>query len=244
MDAPSLLGTLAAQVRLPFSFLDHFAEMDADREIRCACPARPQRCARPSPFGLQWRGSLRRRRCEFDDAAVARALDDAPMVHGDGRIDQVASERPQPRQNPVLVGSSKPRIADDAGHQDRRELSSLAHSASAEAGSPIAGGMGMAAFPCCTDDTRRPEMQARCSTRRSSLANQMCTTVDWREQRRFLVERTAQRHRSGRKGCSGAESQAHGKGSAGTVVAWRLSERVSSTEPPRSLRSREHRSRR
>ena len=45
---------------------------------------------------------------ELDDAAVARALDDAPMVDRDGRIDQVASERPQPRQNPVLVGPGKP----------------------------------------------------------------------------------------------------------------------------------------
>ena len=48
-------------------------------------------------------------------------------------IDQVAAERPQPRQNPVLVGSGKPRIADDVGHQDRRELSSFAHGANAEA---------------------------------------------------------------------------------------------------------------
>jgi hypothetical protein len=44
------------------------------------------------------------------------ALDDAAVVHGDGRIDQVASERPQPRQNPILVRSGKPRIADDIGH--------------------------------------------------------------------------------------------------------------------------------
>ena len=67
---------------------------------------------------------------ELDNCAVAGALDDAAVVHGDGRIDQVAAERPQPRQNPVLVGSGKPRIADDVGHQDRRELSSLAHGAS------------------------------------------------------------------------------------------------------------------
>ncbi len=70
---------------------------------------------------------------ELDDAAVAGALDDAPVMHGDGRIDQVAAERPQPRQNPVLVGSGKPRIADDVGHQDRRQFSGLAHGANAEA---------------------------------------------------------------------------------------------------------------
>ncbi len=70
---------------------------------------------------------------EFDDAAVAGALDDAAMVHGDGRIDQVAAERPQPRQRPVLVGPGEPAIADDVGHQDRGEFSGLAHGASAEA---------------------------------------------------------------------------------------------------------------
>ena len=62
-------------------------------------------------------------------AAVAGALNDAPMVDGDGRIDQVASERPQPRQNPVLVGSGKPRIADHVGHQDRGQFPGLAHGA-------------------------------------------------------------------------------------------------------------------
>ena len=44
------------------------------------------------------------------------ALDDAAMMHGDGRINEVASERTQPRQNLVLVGSGKPRIADDVGY--------------------------------------------------------------------------------------------------------------------------------
>ena len=66
---------------------------------------------------------------ELDDRAVAGALDDAPVMHGDGRIDQVAAERPQPRQNPILVGSGKPRIADDVGHQDRGQFSGLAHGA-------------------------------------------------------------------------------------------------------------------
>ena len=66
---------------------------------------------------------------ELDDAAVAGALDDAAVMHGDGRIDQVAAKRPQPRQNPILVGSGKPRIADDVGHQDRGQFSGLAHGA-------------------------------------------------------------------------------------------------------------------
>jgi hypothetical protein len=64
---------------------------------------------------------------ELDDAAVTRALHDAPMVHSDGRIDQVAAERPQSRQNPVLVGPGEPAIADHIRAKDRRKFPGLAH---------------------------------------------------------------------------------------------------------------------
>ena len=42
---------------------------------------------------------------ELDNCAIAGALDDPSVVHGDDRVDQVAAQRPEPRQNPVLVGS-------------------------------------------------------------------------------------------------------------------------------------------
>ena len=70
---------------------------------------------------------------ELDDRAVAGALDDAAVVDGDCGIDQIATERPEPRQNPVLVRPGEPRIADDVGHQDRGEFSGLAHGAEASA---------------------------------------------------------------------------------------------------------------
>ena len=66
---------------------------------------------------------------ELDDAAVAGALDDAAVMRGDGRVDQVAAERPKPRKRAVLVRAGEPAVADDIGDQDRRELSGLAHSA-------------------------------------------------------------------------------------------------------------------
>jgi hypothetical protein len=59
-------------------------------------------------LGPQWRRHSVDDAAELNDAAVARAFDDAPVVHGDGRIDQVTAERPQPRQNPVFVGSGEP----------------------------------------------------------------------------------------------------------------------------------------
>ena len=66
---------------------------------------------------------------KLDDRAVAGALDDAAVVHGDGGVDKVAAKRSKARQRPVLVGSCKPRVADDVRNQDRRELSGLAHGA-------------------------------------------------------------------------------------------------------------------
>jgi hypothetical protein len=105
---------------------------------------------------------------ELDNCAVAGALDDPAVVHGDGRIDQVASERPQPRQNPVLVGSGEPRVADNVGHQDRGQFSRLAHGVvrrgpfqGVSASRPsedsrqnptglLLFGLGMAALPRCT----------------------------------------------------------------------------------------------
>ena len=45
---------------------------------------------------------------ELDDAAVARALDHPAAIDGDRRIDEVAPERAQPRQDPVFVGAGQP----------------------------------------------------------------------------------------------------------------------------------------
>ena len=125
------IDAVAHQVAV--ALLDHVAEMDADPKFDALVRRDPSVALDHRP--LDFNGAVHRvdDAAELDDAAVAGALDDAPMVHGDGRIDQVAAQRPQPRQNPVLVGSGKPRIADDVGHQDRRELSSLAHGANAEA---------------------------------------------------------------------------------------------------------------
>ncbi len=50
---------------------------------------------------------------ELDNAAVARALDDAATVDRDGRIDQIAAQRPEPRQNAIFVRPGEPAIADD-----------------------------------------------------------------------------------------------------------------------------------
>ena len=64
---------------------------------------------------------------ELDQRSIAGALDHAPVVHGDGRIDQVAAQRPQPRQRAIFVRAGEPAVSDHVGSQDRRQLAVLAH---------------------------------------------------------------------------------------------------------------------
>ena len=66
---------------------------------------------------------------KFDQAAVAGALDDAPMMGGDGGVDQIAAQPPQPRQGAILVRAREPAIADDVRDQNRRDFPGLAHGA-------------------------------------------------------------------------------------------------------------------
>ena len=82
---------------------------------------------------------------ELDEAAVAGALDDAAVMQGDGRIDQVAVQRPQPRQNAILVRSREPAKADDIRNQNRRNLPGLAQGAPSRAMSVAQNPLGQCA---------------------------------------------------------------------------------------------------
>jgi hypothetical protein len=66
---------------------------------------------------------------KLDQSSVAGALDHATMMHGDGGIDQIAAQRPQPRQNTILVRAGEPAVADYIRDQDRRNFPGLAHRA-------------------------------------------------------------------------------------------------------------------
>ena len=61
------------------------------------------------------------------DHAVAGALDDAAVMGGDGRVDEVAAQSTKTLERALLVLARHPAEADDVGDQDRGELSSLAH---------------------------------------------------------------------------------------------------------------------
>ena len=108
-------------------FLDDVAEMNADPEFDA--PVRRQAGVALDHAVLHLDRAAHRvdDAAELDEAAVAGALDDAPMMRGDGRIDQIAAQRPQPRQGSLLVGPGEPAVADDIGDQDRSDLARFRH---------------------------------------------------------------------------------------------------------------------
>jgi hypothetical protein len=66
---------------------------------------------------------------KLDEAAIAGAVDDAPMMRGDCGIDQIVAQPPQARQRSLLVRCGEPAVADNIGDQDRHNFPGLAHGA-------------------------------------------------------------------------------------------------------------------
>ena len=64
---------------------------------------------------------------ELDDAAIAGALDDAVVVHGDCGVNQIAAQRAQSRQGSIFVRAGEPAVSDDVGDQDRSDLPRFRH---------------------------------------------------------------------------------------------------------------------
>ena len=64
---------------------------------------------------------------ELDERPIAGALDDATVMHGDRRVDEIASQRPQASQGTILVRAGQPAEANHIGGKDRGELSFFGH---------------------------------------------------------------------------------------------------------------------
>ena len=56
---------------------------------------------------------------KLDDRSIPGTLNDAAVMGGDGRVDEVASEPSEARECAVLVGDGQPTVTDDIRNQDR-----------------------------------------------------------------------------------------------------------------------------
>jgi hypothetical protein len=113
--------------QIAVGLLDHVAEMNADAELDAAL-GRQTGIALDKP-ALHFDRAAHRidHAAKLDENPVAGALDDPPVMGGDGGVDQVASEPPKARERAILVRSREPAVADHIGDQDRRNFPGLAH---------------------------------------------------------------------------------------------------------------------
>jgi hypothetical protein len=80
--------------------------MDADTEFDAPLGRQPSIAIDHAALHLDGEAHGVYHAAKFDKRAIACPLDDAAVMHGDGWIDQVASERPQSRQCAILIGAS------------------------------------------------------------------------------------------------------------------------------------------
>src|SRR5271165_117490 len=124
-EARSDIDAVAQQIAV--RLLDDVAKMNADAEFDAALGRHARIALDEAVLHLDRAAHGVHHAAKLDEAAVAGALDDAPAMRGDGGIDQVAAQAPEPRQGAVLVRPGEPAVADDVRNQDRRDFPGLAH---------------------------------------------------------------------------------------------------------------------
>ena len=164
------IDAVAHQVAV--ALLDHVAEMNADAELDAAIRRHAGVALDHAVLHFDRAAHGVDDAAELDDDAVAGALDDAPVMHGDGRIDEIAAQRPQPRQDAILVRAGEPAVADDVrdkgsrpvfGSRPRRYAAATVSAVSGRPGKASGGhrkdargmsiiGLSMAALPCCAEE--------------------------------------------------------------------------------------------
>ena len=123
--------------QIAVALLDHVAQMNADAELDAALGRQARIALDQAVLHFDRKAHRVDHAAELDEAAVAGALDDPPMMGGDGGVDQVAPQAPKARERAILVRSREPAIADDIGDQDRRNFPGLAHGQRPSAASEI-----------------------------------------------------------------------------------------------------------
>ena len=115
--------------QITVGLLDDVAKMDADAELDAAFRRQAGVALDHAVLHLDRAAHGVDHAAKLDEASVASALDDAPMMGGDGGIDEIAAEAPQARQGAILVRRGESTVADNVGDQDCSELARFPHGA-------------------------------------------------------------------------------------------------------------------
>src|ERR1019366_147626 len=113
--------------QIAVALLDHIAEMDADAKLNVSLGRNAGVALDHAVLHLDSAAYSLDYTAELDEDAIASALDHAPVMHGDGRINQIAPQRAEPRQCAILVDTGKSAVTDHVGGENGGELSGLGH---------------------------------------------------------------------------------------------------------------------
>jgi hypothetical protein len=107
--------------------LDHVAKMDADAKPGTALGRQASVALDRAVLHFDGAAHGIHHAAKLDEDAIARPLNDPAVMQSDGGVEQIAAERPQPRQRSLLVGSGQPAVSGDIGRQNGREFASFRH---------------------------------------------------------------------------------------------------------------------
>ena len=103
LQARGDIDAIAHQVAV--ALLDHIAKMDADAELDAPLGRQAGIALGHAVLHLDGAANGIDDASELNEDAIAGPLNDATMMQSDGRVDQIAAQRAQPRKRPLLVGS-------------------------------------------------------------------------------------------------------------------------------------------
>ena len=115
--------------QIAVALFDHVAQMDADPELDAALGRHARIALDHGVLNLDCATHRVHHAAELDQRAVAGAFDDPPVVHGDGGVDQIAAQRPQPRERAIFVGAGETAESNHVGGEDGREFAHFGHRA-------------------------------------------------------------------------------------------------------------------
>jgi len=127
LQARGDVDAVAHQVAV--ALLNDVAEVNADAELDASFRWQTSVALDHSVLHLDRAPDRVHYATELNDVAVAGALNDAPMMRGDGGIDEIATEAPQARQSAILVRRGESAVTDNVGDQDCSELARFPHGA-------------------------------------------------------------------------------------------------------------------
>ena len=113
--------------QIAVALLDHIAQMNADTKFDAALRRKTSISLHHAALHFECAAHSVNNAAKFDDGTITRALDHAPMMHGDDWIDQVAAEGPKSRQGAILVRSDEAAVAHHVRDQDCRDFPPFAH---------------------------------------------------------------------------------------------------------------------